>query len=108
MTWIKNVIVDVIVTVIIALYVFSNAAWGYWVIIVYTPLMVLLKLGAVASGVSKVVKQKPDETPNWFYHVLYALNFALLLYGAMWWPAAGWAAIWILSAVQASRTERTK
>lgn len=104
MNWLKNVILDVAVTAVIATWVFSGSEWAYWIIAVYSPFLLLMKLMALSGGVSRLAEQGADTTPVWFYHVIYASNLILLLAGEWWLVAAFWAAIWILSAVQESRT----
>ncbi len=108
MAWLKNVLIDVLVTIVIGIYAFQTAEWGYWIITIYTPLMLLLKVAAVASGVTKKVKKDPNAAPDWFYHVLYAVNLLLLLYTGWWIMAGGWAAIWLLSAIQAAKSSNKK
>ena len=114
MAWLRNVVIDLLVTIVIAIFVFTAADWGYWIIVIYTPLILLLKIGVVLSGISgavkKGVKKKSDDldedVPVWFYHALYGANLIMLLY-ANWWVIAGaWAAIWILSAVQEARSPK--
>ena len=108
MAWLKGVLVDILVTIVIAVYAFMETDWGYWIILIYTPLILLLKIGSIASGVKKVVKQKKQqaEAPTWFYHLLYALNFLLLLYANWWIMAGGWAVIWLLSAYDEARKSK--
>ena len=112
MAWLKNVFIDFLVSAVIAIYVFAGASWAYWIIVIYTPLMLLLKIGAVTSGATKVVrktgKEDKESAPNWFFHLLYGVNFALLLYASWWMMAGGWALIWILSAVQEARSSNKK
>lgn len=103
MNWIKNVILDIAVTGVITIWVFTGPEWAYWVILIYTPLLLLLKLTTVSSGLSKVAALAGDATPNWFYHLIYAANLILLLVGEWWVVAGGWAIIWVLSVVQESK-----
>ena len=98
MSWLKDVIVDIVTTlVIIAAVLFPNAilsgiVWGY------TGLMLLVKLIVVwGDGFRNLMKKSKTEAPEWFSHLLYAINTGLLL-GFQWWYAgAGWALIWLLS-----------
>lgn len=106
MSWIKNALIDLAVTAIIAVHAFSDVTWTWWVIAIYTPLMVLLKLFAL-SGAAHAVQQKADGVPVWFYHVLYGANLLLLLKAPFYEAAAGWAVIWILSVVAESRRPRS-
>ncbi len=103
MNWIKNVVLDIAVTIVIAVWVFTRPEWAYWVIVIYTPLLLLLKLTTVSSGLSKVAALAGDTTPNWFYHVVYASNVILLFIGEWWIVGAGWAIIWLMSMIQESK-----
>ena len=108
MSWIKNVVVDLAVTVAIVLAAMMSLSWAWWIVLIYTPFMLIMKivvfLGSHSLG---RLKQKGDGVPVWFYHALYAVNVtvaagaALFAAGAnvhQWWMlAGGWALIWILS-----------
>lgn len=102
MNWIKNAIIDIAVTIVIGVYAFTGATWGWWIIAIYTPLMLLLKVFGLSSAAT-AVQQKASDVPAWFYHLLYAANLVLLLRAEFYWAAAGWAAIWILSVVAEAR-----
>ncbi|GMQ81958.1 MAG: hypothetical protein BMS9Abin05_1396 [Rhodothermia bacterium] len=114
MAWLRNVVIDLLVTIVIAVFVLTEADWGYWIIVIYTPLILLLKIGAALSGISgavkKGVKKKPGDldkdVPVWFYHALYGANLIMLLYVNWWVISVAWAAIWILSAVQEARSPK--
>ena len=108
MAWLKNVILDLAVTAVIAVWLITSAQWAYWVVLIYTPLLVLLKVIGLSGGVAQAAAQRKDETPVWFYHLIYAANLMLLLTGRWWIMAAAWAAIWVLSAYQQSRTVARK
>ena len=107
MTWIKNAVIDIAITAVIGVFAFNGATWSWWIIAIYTPLMVLLKLFAL-SGAAAAVKQKSDQVPTWFYHFLYAANLVLLLMSEFYWAAAGWAVIWVLSVVVESKSRPSK
>ncbi|TDI74841.1 MAG: hypothetical protein E2O84_05195 [Bacteroidetes bacterium] len=108
MDWLKNVLLDIAITALIAIWLFFDNTLAYWAIVIYTPLLLLLKIVALSSGLSQVAAQKSDSTPTWFYHTIYAINLILLLVGSWYLVAGGWAAIWILSAYQESRTVARK
>ncbi len=78
MAWIKNAIIDLGVTAVIAVYAFTGATWAWWIIAIYTPLMVLLKVFGLSSAAA-AVQQKASDVPTWFYHFLFAANVVLLL-----------------------------
>lgn len=98
MGWIKHVIVDLVVTLLIVL-VSSNVLpeWVDWIVLVYTPFMLVLKAIALFGGVSKKGKKSEDDPPAWFFHVLYAINFAALLYAGWFITAGQWFLIWLFS-----------
>ncbi|NNE69816.1 MAG: hypothetical protein HKN29_05565 [Rhodothermales bacterium] len=103
MGWLRHVLIDLAVLVVIGLATFGAQPWALWVVWVYTPLMLLLKLGAVATSVTP----RQNDVPDWFFHALYAVSVVILLYHLLYWEAAGWVAIWILSVVAASRQSRS-
>jgi len=107
MAWIKNAIIDIAVTAIIVVYALTTATWGWWIIAIYTPLMLLLKVLAM-SGAAAAVQRKADDVPGWFYHLLYGVNVLMLLYASFTNAAIGWAAIWILSAIVESKNRPGK
>jgi len=107
MVWLKNAVIDLAITAVIAMLYFTGAQWAWWVVAIYTPLMVLLKLFAL-SGVAAAVQRKADDVPIWFYHVLFAANVILLLLTPFYYAVAGWIVIWVLSVVAESRRPRGK
>ncbi len=99
MGWLRHVIVDIAVTVIVLIAVSTGENWAFWVIWIYTPFLLLLKIGALTGGVGR----SSEGVPDWIYHLLYATNVLALLYAASYWVAGGWVAIWLISAVVGSR-----
>ena len=101
MNWIKNVLIDLAVTLLVVLTVAADQKWAWYILVIYTPLMLILKIGALAGrGALAGMKVQSSQGPTWIYHVLYAANVILLSVGREWWLAAGWLAIWILSYLQ--------
>jgi len=100
MGWLKHVLIDLLITLCVVLATFFGMQWAAWVVWIYTPAMVLLKVGALGAKLPKVKEGPPD----WFFHVLYAANVVILLYHRWWWVAAGWIVIWFLSALAVSRS----
>ncbi len=98
MKWLKNVLLDVAVTVVIVLAA-AGQEWAMWVVWIYTPCMLLLKLGALTVRRPLVRTKTMAEAPPWFYHLLYGLNVTALLVGGAWLWAGLWALIWVLSMV---------
>lgn len=109
MSWLKHVIVDLAITAIIILYALQSPEWAWWIIVIYTPLLIVLKLLAMSSGVAGAVKAKGgNEPPDWFFHAIYAVSVLLLLRSEEFLLAAGWAVIWLLSAVAQSKSRPSK
>lgn len=101
MTWLKNVVVDIAVTLVIILTTHDVLPAGAeWIVYVYTPFMLALKLISLSSGIKQVNQQQKsdDKPPVWLFHALYAINVAVLLYSQWWWTGAQWALIWAISA----------
>ncbi|MFW5972773.1 MAG: hypothetical protein ACOCTG_02180 [Bacteroidota bacterium] len=104
MTWLKNVIVDLLVVIAIIGAVFFDFPAARWVVIVYTPLMLVLKAVAYFGGsLLGQFRQTGNAPPGWFFHTVYGLSVALLLVGQWWIMAAAWAAIWGLSVLTERR-----
>ncbi len=105
MTWIKHVILDLVMLAVVAVWALVGIGWMWWVIAIYTPLLIVLKVAAFSMGVSTAVKAKGgDQAPDWFFHVVYALSVVLMLVAGNMIFAAGWALIWILSAAGQARS----
>lgn len=113
MKWLRNVVVDFAATLVILAWVAQGWAWAGWAVWIHTPLMLVLKGTALRLG-SLLGRASRGDVPAWFYHFSYAVNVALLVYGAQtarapsggsgWTLAAMWAAIWALSVWAARRT----
>lgn len=102
MPWFKHVWLDLAVTALIVAATVLQQGWAGWVVLVYTPFMLLLKVVAFTGGGLTRPTTPANPPPDWFYHLLYAANVLLLLAAGrtwrLWWLYAGmWAAIWLLS-----------
>ncbi|MFH5833998.1 hypothetical protein ACG2F4_08650 [Halalkalibaculum sp. DA3122] len=98
MPWLKDVLVDITVTLFIFAAVFLDTSWMRWIIIGYTALMVLVKSVVLAGDRSlQLIRKTKTEAPGWLFNLLYAVNTGVLLYGSWWYTATGWLVIWILS-----------
>ena len=113
MEWIKQALIDIAVTVLIVLAATMELGWARWIVLVYTPLMLILKIVAfLGSRALGQLKQKSDGVPPWFYHVLYAVNVLVSAGAAFtgarpWWLiAGGWMLIWGLSIAADVRARR--
>ncbi len=98
MSWLKDVIVDITACLVIIVAVFwehsilSGLVWGY------TGLLLLVKfLVFVGDDFLNLMNKAKTDAPQWFSHLLYAINTTALLYFAWWYAGIGWALIWLLS-----------
>lgn len=100
MKWISDVWVDLLITIFIVVSVFTDYNWMEWVVIGYTGIMLLAK-AVVLIGDDKLqlIRKTKTAAPDWFNHLLYAVNTGVLLYGAWWITAGAWLLIWILSGI---------
>lgn len=97
MSWLKDVIVDILVTIFIATAFWLGDPWMWWVIAVYTALLLIAK-GVVLTGDSFMQRaQKSSQSPEWFLHLLYAINIILLGIAGWWFLMSGWCLIWLFS-----------
>lgn len=107
MSWIKNVLIDLATTILIVLGTVVGLEWAAWIVFIYTPVMVLLKLAAfLGPTFTSQFRRADTDVPIWFYHLTYFINVGLLTWAALtvaegsgtWWLAAlGWLLIWGLS-----------
>ena len=97
--WLKHVIVDLAITLLIALTTTGVLPAGTeWIVYVYTPFMLVLKATAYFGNLAKLdPKKAKDQPPPWFYHVLYATNVGMLLFSRWWITGAQWVLIWLIS-----------
>jgi hypothetical protein len=104
MSWIKNVLLDLIILFVAVAGALFGQTWAWWVLAVYTPLMIILKALAVAGGAVLAQMQVKRETPPvLFFHAVYGAITVLMVYAGWWLLAVGWAAIWMLSALAERR-----
>lgn len=98
MSWTKEVLVDITVTVFIIAAAIFEESWMRWVIIGYTAILLLAKIIVLAGDDAlQLIRKTKTEAPDWFPQLLYAVNTGVLLYHRWWYVAAGWILIWILS-----------
>lgn len=96
MQWLKNIIVDVLATLVIALVVFYDSGdLLLYVVYIYTALMVLARfITLFSSNFRAITKKKVTDAPVWVYHLLYFLNCSMLAYGEYYAVAGLWVFIW--------------
>ncbi len=102
--WLKEALLDIVVTVVIVLAAIPALPWARWIVLVYTPLMLLLKLGALLAAPH--LPRMRRSAPEALFHVLYGINVLALLVGRWWWVAVAWALIWGLSVAVERRQRR--
>lgn len=108
MNWLKSIILDLIVTALLITAVTTDLSWARWVVIIYTPFMLLLKvLALVGQSLIEQFKPRSPEAPAWAFHLLYAVNVAALACAQWWITAAEWAVIWLLSYIEHRRLRRS-
>ncbi len=97
MNILKENLLDLLALLTIASTVFIDSQGliiGLWI---YTSLVILSKLVGLffPSLVQKV--NKGIVTPIYFYHIVYLLSAAILIYTGAWYLAGSWLLIWLLS-----------
>lgn len=107
MNWLKDVIVDILVTVFIAAAYWLTDPWMWWVIAVYTVLLLIAKGVTFKSDGLLGRAQKPQQAPEWFLHLLYAINVVLLVLAHWWFLMAGWCLIWLFSYLSQQKATST-
>lgn len=105
MGWLKNVIVDLIVTVAIIAAVLTSNSWLSGLVWGYTGLLLLIKFSVLISD-SMLMNKTKTEAPEWFSHMLYAINTVALLSFGWWYAGAGWMLIWIVSYLTQQKLEK--
>lgn len=107
MSWLKEIIVDILVTFFIAVAFLLNDPWMWWVIAVYTALLLIAKGAALTSSGLLRQSRKSQQAPEWILHVLYAVNVILLGLASWWFLMAGWVLIWLLSYLAQRKVQST-
>ena len=107
MGWLKNVVVDIAVTIVIAIAVTSNERWVLMVAYGYSVLMLALKLIYFSGpAMQKKAKKQKDAAPAWFIYLLYAINAGLFGFYSHWIFAGIWIVIGVLSYMAQKHSER--
>lgn len=108
MNWLKDVIVDLVATAVIIAAVLTGNSFLSWLVWGYTELLVLIKFFVlIGDSFHNLIKKAKNEAPEWFSHLLYAINTGMLL-GFQWWYAgAGWALIWGFSFLTQRKLKRS-
>ncbi len=107
MGWLKNVVVDIAVTVVIALAVTGSERWILMVAYGYSVLMLILKLIYFRGpSFQRKAKKQKDAAPAWFIYALYAINAGLFAAYGHWIFAGIWIVIGVLSYIAQKHSER--
>ncbi len=89
----EKALLDIIITVVILLTLFTGHVFIRWFLYLYTPVILAARIIALFSKKVKSSKGVSD----WIFHLLYAINFTVLIIDR-WWVLAGmWLLIWILA-----------
>ncbi|MDX1671486.1 MAG: hypothetical protein R3211_04040 [Balneolaceae bacterium] len=98
MQWIKDIIVDILVTAFIVATALVQLEWMRWIVIGYTGIMLLAKTIVYFSETSlQLVKKAKTDAPEWITHALYAINTGVMLSIQWWFVGLGWILIWLAS-----------
>ena len=101
MKWLKDVLLDIAVTVLIVLATSGVLPWARWLVVIYTPFMLAIKaLAFFGGGLGQITRQRKgaeEAPPALFLHALYAINCSLLALNGWWITAGLWALIWLFS-----------
>jgi len=109
MNWIREVVLDFAITILIIIAVISQASWLIWFVQIYTILMLVLKIISFFGGLQPAAgKRKTPLAPPWIIHLLYATNVIFLIAFRWWIPGAGWIAIWIISYITFRKNRKGK
>jgi phosphatidylglycerophosphate synthase len=96
MSWLKDSILDFVFLGVIVSTIFLPYDASFIIIWIYTGLLLASKVLAVfMSSLQK--RASKTSTPNWVYHLIYAISLGALLYIQKWYLAGAWALIWMLS-----------
>lgn len=99
--WIRDIILDLLVTLAIVIALFLDFLWLAYAIYVYTILILITRLLLLrSSGLRTVSSKQHSSAPKWIYHLLYATNVVLLALHLWLLTAAAWAVIWALAAYE--------
>lgn len=109
MSWVKEVIVDIVATVLIVIGVFVSEPVLSGIILGYTALLLLIKfLVLVGDEFLNMMNKAKTNAPRWFTHLLYAINTLVLLVFHWWYAGVGWALIWLLSFLTQQKLDKRK
>ena len=97
MKWFKYVVWDVAVTLYILVSVLVKQNWMFLLLMIYTIVMLIARIAAMGGAKTTKLRRTQNQVPEWFFHVLYAVNVAALIWGDRIVLAVLWAGIWGLA-----------
>lgn len=98
MSWFKEIILDVLVTVFILIAVITEARWMQYILIGYSVLMLVVKVFVYLNdNYLKLIKKKNQTAPVSVIYQLYGINVAILILYDWWVTAVMWLLIGLLS-----------
>jgi hypothetical protein len=107
MKWLKYATIDLVVTAAILIAAFQSLPWLEILLTIYAAILIFLKLFSLLNeGILRRIKREALAVPDWFYHLLYALNVTTLSASQHWELGLLWLVVWLLS-WQTSRKLRT-
>jgi len=100
MKFIQQAFVDIIATIVIVSSVFLSNNILLIIIWVYTALLLVGKISAVAlPSLQKRAEKAADTVPDWFYHLTYLICSVSFAVTSEWYLMACWVLIWVLSTI---------
>jgi hypothetical protein len=109
MYWIKNAIVDILVTITIIIAAIAHVEWLEYVVTGYTIVLLVAKIIIISMNqMQTLIKGRITDVPEWASHMLYATNVIVL--AVFNWPvtAALWLVIWLMSYLTYKRIRAKK
>lgn len=109
MDWIKDIFLDIIVSLFIVSAVFLEIEWMYWIVIAYTAILLLTKaIVLLADDALQLIRKTETKAPKWVNHLIYGVNTLALLVNAWWYVGSGWVLIWLLSWLAQYKLDRSR
>jgi len=104
MKWLKKVILDIVITIIIISTLFFKTLVLKVFLFIYTPIMLIGRILALTG--MNIQKKGGAKAPDWFLHVLYCINVLVLVINRWWILAALWLVIWFLAFLYTKRSRK--
>lgn len=109
MDWLKDSLVDIIVTIIIITAVIAESPWINGVVWGYTGILLFAKaIILFGDNALNLLNKTKTDAPLWFSHLLYGTNTVVLMVFTWWYTGVAWAAIWTLSYLAQRKLEQRK